>query len=332
MIPLRDTTFDFDAINNQITGAGILPVSVDEHGEFRILLGKERYINHWRGSLKWSGFEGGRKMGEAIEWTAAREFIEESIGVVSIEGALPTINSVAKYVVDQKYIARIVLCIVHGDNNPERRFHVTYMVQVPHDTDYVSRFNGRRRIVTELQHRHQQMTRLFEQVRGMPNEIDNPHIMAIVHVCLEEEGVVIEIIDDNGFTKKEKVAMSPAEADVYMRWHACRNEFTWECDRVRHLCPQIVVTERNACNVIQHARINEDFIEKQYVRWWTVAELKSVLHNGGFLNTEFFRAYFLPVLQRAIQQLDQLKTPSLALSMQALNVNDQCALECSACG
>lgn len=328
MIPLRDTTFDFDAINDNIIGAGVLPVSVDEHGEFRILLGKERYINHWRGSLKWSGFEGGRKMGETVEWTAAREFIEESIGVVEVNGVSSTVESVAEYVADQQYIARIVLCIIHGENNSERRYHVTYMIQVPYDTEYVSRFNNRRRIVTELQHRHQQLNRLFEQIRGMPNEIDNPEIMAVVNATIEEKiGVVLEIIDSNGATKKEQVAMTPEEADVYVRWHQTRTEFTMECDNVSKACPHILTVERNACNVIQAVRINEDYIEKQHVQWWSVNDLKKVLDNGGFLNSEFFRAYFLPVLQRAIQEIDQFKDIppcplSLSQRMRILDVND----------
>lgn len=329
IIPLRDTTFNFDAISDQIIGAGVLPVSVDEHGEFRILLGKERYINHWRGSLKWSGFEGGRKMGEAVEWTAAREFIEESIGVVDIDGVAATVDSVAEYVVNNQYVARIVLCILHGDNNSERRFHVTYMIQVPYDTEYVSRFNGRRRIVTDLQHRQQQMNRLFERVRGLPNEIDDPDILAVVDVCIEEErSVIIETIDGEGVTKKDRVAMSPEEAEMYVRWHRARIEFTEECDRVQHVCPHILRVERNACRVIQSVRINEDFIEKQHVQWWSHSQLKQVLENGGFLNNEFFRAYFLPVLQRAVQELDRFKCdastycPSLCRQMGGLRIDD----------
>ena len=85
MIPLKETVFDFDKINDNIIGAGILPISIDEKGNIKLLLGKERYINHWRGSLKWSGFEGGRKNGETIERTAAREFIEESIASVKFK-------------------------------------------------------------------------------------------------------------------------------------------------------------------------------------------------------------------------------------------------------
>lgn len=134
MIPLKETTFDFQEINEQIIGAGILPISIDDNGAVRVLLGKERYINHWRGSLKWSGFEGGRKPGESVEYTAAREFIEESMGSVYLDNVVPTIHSVMNQVLTENYVARIVLCILQGEES-EKRYHVTYVMQVPYQCE-----------------------------------------------------------------------------------------------------------------------------------------------------------------------------------------------------
>ena len=50
-------------------------------------------------------------------------------------------------------------------------------------------------------------------------------------------------------------------------------------------------------------RVIDDFVEKQNVQWWTLRDLEEVLANGGFVNANFFRAYFLPVLWRAVQEL-----------------------------
>ena len=310
MIPLHDTEFDFASIDEHIIGAGIIPVSVDEHGTCRLLLGKERYINHWRGSLKWSGFEGGRKSGEAIEQTAAREFIEESIGVVSIDGASPTIESVVRFVRDHKYIARIVLCIVHGDQPPESRYHVTYLVQVPYDTDYVTRFVGRRRSVVELQHHQNQITRLLDDLKALNVPLEDSSVLAVVNVC--DEGATAEILTNDGETRVLHLGeLSDAERTSYTRWYRMRQAFTAECDSLEKVCPHMIKTSRNACNQVTTALVNEDYIEKQYVQWWSIDELRTVLNNGGFINAEFFRAYFLPVLQRSLQELEDASISTL---------------------
>ena len=60
-IPIELTYFDQDDIAMNALGAGIIPVSVDANGDIFVMLGKERFIPHWKGSLKWSGFEGGRR-------------------------------------------------------------------------------------------------------------------------------------------------------------------------------------------------------------------------------------------------------------------------------
>ena len=84
MILIHDTYFDIETIREKVVGGGILPVCRNSEGKLMMLLGKERYISHWRGSLKWSGFEGGKKNDEEIEKIAAREFVEESLGVVAL--------------------------------------------------------------------------------------------------------------------------------------------------------------------------------------------------------------------------------------------------------
>ena len=57
---MNDKNLSLLDLESKIVGGGVIPVCI-VNGEVKILLGKERYINHWRGSLKWSGFEGGRK-------------------------------------------------------------------------------------------------------------------------------------------------------------------------------------------------------------------------------------------------------------------------------
>ena len=55
--------------------------------------------------------------------------------------------------------------------------------------------------------------------------------------------------------------------------------------------------------VIQTVHVLDDFVEKQSIHLWRLDELREVLKNGGFIRTEFFRAYFLPILQSAVKEL-----------------------------
>lgn len=63
----------------RLCGAGILPFCVPEDGgEILFLLGREKYVPGWRGSNRWSAFEGGSKGGEVCVQCAVREFVEET--------------------------------------------------------------------------------------------------------------------------------------------------------------------------------------------------------------------------------------------------------------
>ena len=134
MISIQDTNTDIEEVRNEIVGGGVIPITLNEKGEILLLLGKERYISHWRGSLKWSGFEGGKKENEHVEHIAAREVVEESMGVVALDGKSThcSIEDVLNLIRNDEYVARIILCINHNENKVvEKRYHITYVIQVP---------------------------------------------------------------------------------------------------------------------------------------------------------------------------------------------------------
>lgn len=152
-INLAETVFDLEAIDKHIVGAGILPFCRDPAGSIQFGLAKERYIAHWRGSDKWSGFEGGRKRSEPVEETAAREFVEESMGIL-VDHAGQQLNHVPELVQRLqcgKYAARIVLCIVHPGHAD--RYHVTFLLEVPYQPSSMARFAAARRFMLDLQTR-----------------------------------------------------------------------------------------------------------------------------------------------------------------------------------
>lgn len=83
--------------------ASILPIMIDPYGNAFFLLGRQKSSSWVEGCHVWSDF-GGRAKNESIEETAAREFIEESNGVlVSPEDLYLFVHSLKTF----EYVVRI---------------------------------------------------------------------------------------------------------------------------------------------------------------------------------------------------------------------------------
>jgi hypothetical protein len=305
---MQETFYEFDDIRDRIIGAGILPVAIDEKGEVHMMLGKERYINHWRGSLKWSGFEGGRKCGEDVEQTAAREFIEESLGVIQLDNKEPTVEGVAEMLRKGEYVARIVLCIVHGEE-VERRYHVTYVVEIPYNATHPDQFSTRRRLFVDLHSKSLQLSRLLDQIvdTRLPYEkscYETIRITAVTRVeRLAPHLLRIEFVDDSdNMHVHEMNSVNEDDCFAYTRWFGMRQTCTNDVNGI-DFCKHAITMDRDARNLVTAIKVNEDYVEKQTMQWWCAKELYTVIDNGGFINSDFFRAYFLPVLQRALIEI-----------------------------
>jgi 8-oxo-dGTP pyrophosphatase MutT (NUDIX family) len=199
-----DVDFDADDVAKHTVGAGILPVARREDGKLCMLLGKERYVPRWKGSLKWSAFEGGRQSGESVEDAAAREFYEETAGTLALgeRGEFKTCDEIARMLCDDKYCCKVVMRM-RSSREPQYRYRVTYLVHVPFSPRAPMAFHAKRQLL-----------------------------------LLESESAAREV-----------------------------------------------------------------YLEKQCVRWWHLDELRTVMLNRGVANNDFFRAYFLPVMYRCIEEL-----------------------------
>lgn len=316
-IPLEDTEFSFDTIYGKVIGAGILPVAIDENGKVWFLLGKERFINHWRGSLKWSGFEGGRKSGEDVEVTAAREFIEESIGSISLQESDPSISSVLENIKKRGYVARIVLCILHGETQDER-YHVTYLMQMPFDTSCPEEFETRRKKIVDLKDHGCLLEKYVAQLKTLclPREGETFHsvgVDCITDVKKEAEDELCVTVYNSATKEHHTLKLENVSADaskVYTRWFALRRACSLKLDDAGVTEEDMLKIKRNELGDIISLSMNDDYIEKESVMWWEMEDLKEVISNGGFSRSEFFRAYFLPVLQRAIEEVESLQLSS----------------------
>lgn len=107
-------------------------------GVAHILLGQERYVRGWSGSLKVSGFEGGNKLKESPEQNAARECHEETLGLVYNNE-----ESCHERLVNGDFVIRIAI-------GSRTKTHVTYLTLVPWIEDISSKFKELRSFLVEL--------------------------------------------------------------------------------------------------------------------------------------------------------------------------------------
>lgn len=322
-IPIELTYFDQDDIAINALGAGIIPVSVDANGDIFVMLGKERFIPHWKGSLKWSGFEGGRKGNESIENTASREYFEESLGVIRILG-LPnvTVKSLANFLKEDNYVTKFTLSIVHNvDISP--RYHITYIVQVEHDPTMTipQEFEIKRQHLIELQNmificESQKVNLLKSTTYIIPGTMyktsdnDEERILGITRIMKVNKKLCTTFVTVKGI----RFAIHSSEDDLRLleEYEAYLNKQkivyiqTLKCLRLG--CENCMSFNIDSFGMLQNMSIIEDFVEKQFISWWKLDELREVLKNGGFVRTEFFRAYFLPILQVTVEELSFLQS------------------------
>lgn len=113
--------------------AGIICYMMTDAGP-QIVLGREQHVKGWAGSLRWSEFGGnaGGADRRLPKLTAAREFFEESLGVL---------GDLGDALQEDRYSFHIV---VRQTLRPGGRVKYYYVVEVPYDKTIKQRFHGRR--------------------------------------------------------------------------------------------------------------------------------------------------------------------------------------------
>ena len=129
---LKPATFDPELIARHFIGAGIIPIATHPVTRERIvLLAREGKHQNYRGSLKWSGFEGGRRENETVRETALREWREESLGCI------PGVD-------DAEPLCEIVINVKESTECAAQKYHVTHVHEVRY-ADYPAKFSTERR-------------------------------------------------------------------------------------------------------------------------------------------------------------------------------------------
>ena len=337
---MQRSNFSLPDVEKYGTGAGIIPVARAPTGEVFLLLGRERFLPQWKGSCRWSGFEGSRKSNEPLPETAVREFTEESLGVV-----FSSEDVVRSIVRDKSYWLRVVLRI--SSEKRAERYHTTYVVGVPYDQSVVTRFAKKRQDIECLDRMSREMERAFPTfalMSGHEVELGDVDFMADGSIllyrfvgkecesesaagtregfymrCLEaqEEDVSDDDDDrltwcavpdqhDGGVQVLHLSAEHPYTARV-KAWESIRKrlEDSMVC---RHPC--VLIRKGKKFERLQDLRVHTDHLEKDQIRWWSSTDLRRVMDSRGFLGNDCFRPYFLPVLQTVLHELSHTP-PSL---------------------
>lgn len=295
---------DFD--DSSVAGAGILPYSV-RNGEVHFLLARERSVMHWRGSHKWSAFEGSRKPGEDACTNASREFVEESLGVVPLFDDCRDTESVRRGLSGEKYALRVAT--KRGDS-----VHVTYVVYVPYMDQVVDDF-------TNMRKRVMQLSKLVADFASSASFRDYPDfnshfrgfdIDRVASAVVEDKAMKITCI--GGSPAVMRSIHLPADATYVtlmqqkIKANAAVEVFlARQVDLRDHPCIErsAVVASRGEQKPPRF-RINCDFLEKDCLRYWTAGEVQEAIRNNGIFKKEMYRPYFMPVIDATVANLGHL--------------------------
>lgn len=276
---LHNATFDEDAVAQQTQGAGIVPIARGSDGRMYALLGKEHHVANWKGSCKWSGFEGGRKPEESVQETAIREWHEESLNVCHVT---------ADDITEGNYVCKLVLHVNQNNHRLLRhspaRFHVTYLVEVPFDERAPERFRVRRRSVLSLYDSSERFRTSLSELTRIRSTVTD--------VRSDDGETVMTFADGASLCYEHPLATEVAEC---LRAHESMIDVYRKCDL--HDCVQVKKTPDGR---IVDVLVSEDYLEKEMVQWWSVDRLRDALVSGGRSHDDTFRAYFLPVVEAVI--------------------------------
>lgn len=300
---IQEEHFDQRDVEQYCMGAGIIPISVCPHTRVpHLLLGRERWVPSWKGSCRWSGFEGARKECESTRMSAAREFVEESMGCVRLTSTqtFDRLRDVITKLDLGHFWKRIVLRI--DTERRIERYHTTFLVPVPWSPDTPQRFFDARIEVEQVDRLVQEWNCMRPSVIGELGEVIGPIEFGDTGVRIEKSLETSPCILRRPWRRVDGVLQAiftdPSEIKQIQHWSDLRERVQRAVERCVHPC---ISHERDdRWRLIQSVHINADHLEKDQIRWWSIHDLNAVIDGQGHVGTDRFRPYFLPVLQTAL--------------------------------
>lgn len=280
------------------TGAGCICVTQNPSGELLILLGEERAYRR-RAKTQWSYFGGRKEMDEDLAACAAREFIEESIGVVplSSEGETLDIDAVMREI-EEKSLGRIEH-VVRGRGSFCR--NLVYVLQIPYSACLERRFQAQRRQLLRLKDaldRHQQLKKQLQYLPAFcaPGTKTCDTCTTVSLDTDERDGSWRVKLWDSELKELFEVKLC-ITAEQTEEAHGINETWKNALQVLRSLPgplrshPAISVQELNGW--VTDVSVNHVFLEKLSIAWWSVTEIHK--------NSDRVKPYFNFLLPHAIE-------------------------------
>ncbi|AVK75918.1 MutT/NUDIX hydrolase [Pandoravirus neocaledonia] len=263
-----------------------------------------------RRTHRWCDFGGRIEPGETQEEAAAREFFEETLGVVctdscarsahrdaamgSVDVGAPSglhgdvdRRALAADLVAGRYAFKVRTCLNHGaDPAVPRRYHVTFVKRIPWTPSVVLQFARLRcelAAVARDARRHRAPVKQEEIERGMEG-----HPTATPLARARQDAIPEATVGVSG----HRVAAKPIADNC----HATNNQYVSDEPAARAaLSPD--------------GRVRDECIEKDYIQFWSVRRLRQALDNGGCFRREHLRPLFMPTIAVVLDVMAPRRVP-----------------------
>tara|TARA_Y100000310_G_scaffold143746_1_gene143048 strand:+ start:347 stop:1225 length:879 start_codon:yes stop_codon:yes gene_type:complete len=284
--------------------AGILPYMIDpQTSEMYVVLGKECTIEGWEaGSNKWCSLAGKREYGETEFATAAREFYEESMGVIPTYNCrfstkMHDIEFLKHELANDEYWMRLFVQVTKNCS----KGRVLFIKKVPWTPNLPTLFEEFRQVVEPVR----QQLELAHQCAPTTISFLNP--FSQFETCMwmtgatQQSSHIIQVTwtQKCGGSLSMNVYASPQEVlgcvQSFKMLQEAKRMFLALLPARCHMCFRIEWYNRELIKLDWRP----EYFEKQALGIWSISQLKQVLESGG-LN---FRETFLFVIEALLEAL-----------------------------
>jgi len=248
------------AVQDPIAGAGIMPFCL-RNGRVHVLIGVDTDTPDVHGQ-RWSALEGRNNDGESDEETAAREFDEESMGIMTSREVVLQWLRAGEF--EQKHEFRT-----------HKRRRVLYTKQVEHDAHLVNRFKDRRNQLLRLRRRYSDLVHEYTNIRReagaagtkwghdeiMTSRSDGSWVRLVYSVHSGRESRRCEAVSN----MSERLRLWLTHWRGYL---AMWRDAEWTDAAL------VVSDTFEDASVVRHVSFREEYFEKSEIGWWSSQQLR----------------------------------------------------------
>jgi 8-oxo-dGTP pyrophosphatase MutT (NUDIX family) len=291
------------------TSVGYLCIARDLAGAAHVLLGREKELRGWAsGSNLWSTFSGRLERNEDPPLGAAREFLEESLCVVSL-GQGDERRTTPKDVADivKNLAMSTVEYFVRGRTTVCRS--LLYIVQIPYDDELPRRFRALRRELEALAVRervYSQERRRYPCVPSIccPGYHLSPSVV-VSDVRIQGSNVCLQIWDGAAHSAQ----VLNLGAGFHLSEVQCvldaRTSFLADVRRTAaHLLDHPAVKCTVVAGELLDLKVNHAYLEKSEIAWWPLERLRGLDAS----QLRHFRPHFAKLLPDLINAAEPTRS------------------------